>query len=231
MLTVGSMFSGIGGLDLGLERAGMTIVWQAENDPYCCRVLARHWPTVSNLGDVTRIDWSTVERPNVVAAGFPCQDASDAGRLAGIEGEQTGLWAEVARCIRHLRPRWVVLENVTGLLARGFGRVVGDLAALGYDTEWDCVPAAAVGAPHLRARIFVLAHPRGLGGEADDPLQAGWPQPELRAAWDTEPSMARVADGVSRRLVGVVHQQNRAIGNAVVPQVAEHIGRLILEAA
>jgi DNA (cytosine-5)-methyltransferase 1 len=230
-LTVGSLFSGIGGLDLGLERCGMRVIWQSEFDPFCSAVLARHWPDVPNLGDVTSIDWSTVGGCDVVAAGFPCQDASDAGRRAGIDGEQTGLWAEVARCVRHLRPRFVVLENVTGLLSRGFGRVVGDLAALGYDAEWDCVPAAAVGAPHLRARTWVLAYPRGERVEADHSLQAGWPQPQLRAGWDTEPPLGRVVDGVPRRLVGTIHQQNRALGNGVVPQVAEHVGRLILEAA
>jgi DNA (cytosine-5)-methyltransferase 1 len=160
-------------LDLGLERAGMRVIWQAEIDPYCCRVLAKHWPDVPNLGDVTTIDWSTVERPDLICGGFPCQDASDAGDRAGIDGLRTGLWSEVARAVRHLRPRYVLVENVTGLLARGFGRVVGDLAGLGYDAEWDCLPAAAFGAPHLRARTFVLAYPRGERGEADDPLQAG----------------------------------------------------------
>jgi DNA (cytosine-5)-methyltransferase 1 len=230
-LSVVSLFSGIGGLDRGLELAGLRVTHQAETDPFCSLVLARHWPDVPNLGDVTSIDWSTVGGCDVVAAGFPCQDASDAGRRAGIDGEQTGLWVEVARCVRDLRPRFVVLENVTGLLARGFGRVVGDLAALGYDAEWDCVPAAAVGAAHLRARTWVLAYPCGKRGEADDPVQAGWPQPELRAWWDTEPAVDRVADGVPRRLVGAIHQQNRALGNAVVPQVAELVGRLILERA
>lgn len=227
-LTVGSLFTGIGGLDLGLEHAGMHVVWQAENDPYCTRILHKHWPHVPNLGDVTTIDWSNVERPDLVAAGFPCQDASDAGQRAGIDGKQTGLWVEVARCVRHLRPRWVVLENVTGLLARGFGRVVGDLAALGYDTEWDCIPAAAVGAPHLRARTWIVAYPSGQRNEADDALQAGWPQPHLCPRWETEPAVARMVDGVPVRLDGA---RLRALGNAVVPQVAQHIGQLILKAA
>lgn len=228
-LTVGSLFSGIGGIDLGLERAGMRVIWQAEIDPHGCAVLAKHWPHVPNHGDVTTLDWSTVDQPDVLAGGFPCQDVSDAGDRAGIDGLRSGLWAHFATAIRHLRPRYVLVENVTGLLARGFGRVVGDLAAIGYDAEWDCIPAAALGAPHLRARTFVLAYPRGLRGEADDPVQAGWPQPELRAWWDTEPAVDRVADGVPRRLVGRLHRVNRGYGNSVVPQVAEHVGRRLLE--
>ena len=230
-MRVGSLFSGIGGLDLGLERAGMTVVWQSEIDPYACRVLAKHWPDVPNLGDVTKLDWKDVPRVDVLAGGFPCQDVSDAGRRAGIDGELSGLWAHFADAVRHLRPRYVVVENVTGLLARGMGRVVGDLAASGYDAEWDCIPAAAVGAPHLRARWFLLAYPCGERGEADDAVQAGWPEPELCAWWDTEPDVDRVAHGVPRRLVGRLHRANRLLGNAVVPQVAEYIGRRLMEAA
>jgi len=224
-LTVGSLFSGIGGLDLGLERAGMTVRWQSEIDPYACRVLAKHWPTVPNLGDVTTIDWSTVERVDVIAGGFPCQDVSDAGDRAGIEGELSGLWTHFATAVRHLRPDHVLVENVTGLLARGMGRVVGDLAAVGYDVEWDCVPAAALGAPHLRARLFLLAHPRGLRGEADDAVQAGWDEPQLHPWWATEPAVARMADGVPPRVDG---HRLRLLGNAVVPQVAEWVARRLV---
>lgn len=230
-MKVGSLFSGIGGLDLGLERAGMTVIWQSEIDPYASRVLAKHWPHAPNLGDITTIDWSTVERPDVLAGGFPCQDVSDAGRAAGIDGFKSGLWAHFATAIRHLRPRYVLVENVTGLLARGFGRVVGDLAASGYDAEWDCIPAAALGAPHLRARVFVLAYPRGQRRQADDALQAGWPEPQLCAWWQTEPNVDRVVDGLPRRLAGPANEHNGRLGNAVVPQVAEWIGHRIMENA
>jgi DNA (cytosine-5)-methyltransferase 1 len=157
-LTVGSLFSGIGGIDLGLERAGMRVIWQAEVDPYCSRVLANHWPDVPNLGDVTLIDWSSVERPDVLAGGYPCQPFSVAGRQLG-EADERHLWPFFADAIRVLRPRFALLENVPGHLALGFGRVLGDLAEIGYDATWDCVPAAAVGAPHLRDRVFVVAYP------------------------------------------------------------------------
>jgi site-specific DNA-cytosine methylase len=156
MLTVGSLFSGIGGIDLGLERAGMRVVWQSEIDPYASKVLARHWPDVPNLGDITKIDWSLVERPDVVAGGYPCQPFSLAGVRRGAD-DPRHLWPHFYRAIRHLRPRHALLENVPGHLSMGFGRVLGDLAEIGYDVEWCSIPAAAVGAPHLRWRLFAVA--------------------------------------------------------------------------
>jgi DNA (cytosine-5)-methyltransferase 1 len=157
-LTVGSLFAGIGGLDLGLERAGMTVIWQSEIDPYASRVLAKHWPTVPNLGDIKTIDWSTVERPDLICGGYPCQPFSYAGNRQG-DDDPRHLWPHALTAIRHLRPRYVLLENVPGHLSLGFGRVLGDLASIGYDAEWDCFPAAYVGAPHLRYRVFIVAWP------------------------------------------------------------------------
>ena len=132
--TAGGLFSGIGGLELGLERAGFDIVWHAETDPYASKVLAKHWPHVPNLGDVTQIDWRTVERPDLVCGGYPCQPFSYAGRRRG-EDDPRHLWPYMARCLRLLRPGWALLENVPGHLGLGFDTVHADLAALGYDTE------------------------------------------------------------------------------------------------
>lgn len=265
-LTVGSLFSGIGGLDLGLERAGMRVIWNAEVDPYCCRVLKKHWPDVPNLGDVTAIDWSSVERPDVICGGYPCQPFSLAGGRAG-EDDARHLWPYVSDAVRVLRPRYALLENVAGHLSLGFGRVLGDLAEIGYDAEWDCIPAAAIGAPHQRDRVFVVAYPegqrcewsmpgaspsfgalpQGLGPVADanssprdgsrsaSEALPGLPPVERlgrrssstnRRAWPSEPDVGRVAYGVPSRV-----DRLRGLGNAVVPQVAEHVGRLILEAA
>jgi DNA (cytosine-5)-methyltransferase 1 len=224
-----SLFSGIGGLELGLERAGMTVVGQVEIDELCRRVLANHWPEVPRHDDVRSACawWAAEPRPavDVVCGGFPCQDVSDAGRRAGIEGEQSGLWSHFAAVVGFLRPRFVIVENAPGLLARGFGRVLGDLASLGYDAEWDCVPSAAVGAPHLRARVWLLAYPGGVGDGTEDAVQAGWPQPQLRAGWATEPDVGRVADGIPG---GLARRLLKPLGNAVVPQVAEHVGRLVM---
>jgi DNA (cytosine-5)-methyltransferase 1 len=290
---VGSLFSGIGGLDLGLERAGMNVIWQSEIDPYAARVLAKHWPHVPNLGDITVIDWSTVERPDLICGGYPCQPFSLAGVRRG-EGDPRHLWPHFADALRHLRPRYALLENVPGHLSLGFGRVLGDLAELGYDTEWDSIPAAAVGAPHLRYRIFVVAHadiegepgfafdeeprPRimvpdadgdgvrlqpvaiaGSGGTSVAPgdgekrtmadarvvgcdgragvegsgrtttigrqegHHAGDSREPLGRHWAVEPDVGRVAHGVPNRV-----DRLRALGNAVVPQVAEHIGRRLM---
>lgn len=231
-MNVLSLFSGIGGLELGLERSGMTVVGQVEIDPFCQRVLAKHWPEVPRHDDVrTTVEWWTSQpRPRVDLAcgGFPCQDVSDAGRRAGVEGQQSGLWAHFAEIVRVLRPRHILVENTPGLLARGMGRVVGDLASLGYDAEWDCVPAAAVGAAHLRARLWILAHASSKRVEARDRIQAGWPVPRLRSWWLAEPSVGRVAHGAT---AAMVRPQLHALGNAVVPQVTEHIGRLVMAGA
>ena len=163
MLTVGGLFSGIGGFELGLERAGMRVLWHCEQDEFCQRVLARHWPDVPCYPDVRALAADAVPPVDILCGGFPCQDISVAGRGAGIDGARSGLWSEFARLIGELRPPYVLVENVPALLARGFGRVLGDLAALGYDAEWDCLPASAFGAPHQRDRVWVVAYPSGDG--------------------------------------------------------------------
>lgn len=162
MPTFGSLFAGIGGIDLGLERAGWECRWQVEWDEWCQRVLAKHWPDVRRYGDITAVDWSGVERVDLLAGGFPCQPFSMAGKRRG-KADERWLWPEFARAIRELRPGLVLVENVPGLLAGhgGMGSVLGDLASLGYDAEWDSVPAAAVGAPHLRYRVWIVAYPNG----------------------------------------------------------------------
>lgn len=235
-LTVGSLCSGIGGLDLGLERAGMVVRWQAETDPYCSRVLAEHWPGVPNHGDVTTIDWSTVDPVDVVCAGYLCQPFSDAGRRRGAD-DPRHLWPFVHGAVRHLRPRFVVLENVAGHLRLGFDVVLADLAALGFHAEWSLVSACSVGASHMRRRLFVVAYPAGEGPPWGD---AG-PQGLAGEAWGLEPerlgrSALRPPDGVEPGVVGRTHGipdrvgRVRALGNAVVLQVAERVGCLIVAA-
>lgn len=164
-MRIGSLFSGAGGLDMGVQAViGGTIAWHSEIDPGACRVLAHRYPSVPNLGDITAIDWAAVEPVDVLTAGFPCQPVSSAGRQLGDQDERW-LWDEVARAVSELRPGLVVLENVRGLLTAGggrlFGRVVGSLAELGYDATWHGLRASDVGAPHGRFRVFVVAHPAG----------------------------------------------------------------------
>jgi DNA (cytosine-5)-methyltransferase 1 len=158
---VGGLFSGIGGLELGLEWAGMQTAWQVERDPYACRVLAKHWPDVPRYDDVTTFQPATAAPVDLLCGGFPCQPHSLAGRRLA-SGDERDLWGHFARVIREAQPKWVVAENVPGLLSseggRYFGRVLADLAALGFDAEWFCFSAKEVGAPHRRDRVFIVAH-------------------------------------------------------------------------
>lgn len=167
MPTLGSLFSGFGLLDLGLTRAGFDVIWHAESTPAACRVLEHRWPGVPNLGDVTKIDWSTVERPDVVAGGFPCPPFSTAGKRLGRDDPRY-LWPEVARCLRELGPRGALLENVAALLTvdggRIFADILGDLSEAGFDAEWTVVRASDLGAPHRRERVFIAAHARSASG-------------------------------------------------------------------
>tara|TARA_E500000331_G_scaffold348731_1_gene390793 strand:+ start:405 stop:1250 length:846 start_codon:yes stop_codon:yes gene_type:complete len=274
MFTFGSLFAGIGGIDLGLERAGFGCRWQVEIDPFCRRVLEKHWPAVEKHKDITELDFDALERVDLLAGGFPCQDLSSAGKREGIDGVKSGLWAEFYRCICAIRPRAVFVENVSGLLVSGLGRVLGDLAASGYNAEWDCLSAAAVGAPHIRDRVFVTAYcsDTDKNGKSAQPVNDkeaqrvpsfcasgkipdadGQPLRELGKrkrkqqrkprtaksgifgndwadriagfeAWKVEPTICGMVDGVPYRM-----DRNRALGNAVVPQCAELVGRGIFE--
>jgi DNA (cytosine-5)-methyltransferase 1 len=236
-LTIGSLFSGIGGLELGLERAGVGhTVWQVEQSEYCRAVLAKHWPDATRYEDVRNVGSHNLAAVDVVCGGFPCQDISQQGRRAGMDGRRSGLWREFARIVRELRPHYIVVENVARLLADGMGRVLGDLAESGFDAEWDCIPASALGAPHERDRVFILAYDRR---ERSEGISA-WPLSrvarvprfeDVRRFEDLagrsdlpEPLVRRAGDGIP----GGVDATN-ALGNAVVPQVAEVVGRVILE--
>jgi DNA (cytosine-5)-methyltransferase 1 len=230
-----SLCSGIGALELGLERAGMTTVGQVERDPFCQRVLAKHWPEVPKHDDVlTAVDWwQSQPRPGVdlVAAGFPCQPVSHAGKRAG-EDDERWLWPDVDRLIGALRPEWVLFENVPGLRTLGLGTVLADLDRRGYRVRVGTVSACAVGAPHTRERLFGVAHAPGFRQQrrwsprpAPQGLEHEGRRQEPRRSWSAESRPHGVAYGVPARV-----DRLKAIGNAVVPQVAEHIGRLIVAA-
>lgn len=242
-LTYLSLFSGIGGLDLGLDRAGWTCVGQVEWDAYCRTVLDRHWPEVPKHDDVrTAPDWWAREpRPAVrlVAGGFPCQPFSSAGLRLGTGDPRWG-WPWFRAVVRAVRPDYVLVENVAALLDDfdAFGRILGDLVEDGFDADWTVLSACSLGAPHTRERLFLVAHPAGIDGERDLSLptavevgRAGagatggdaWPD-----RWLPEPAVGRVAHGLAKRLVA---PQLRGLGNAVVPQVGELVGRLIREHA
>jgi len=312
-LTVGSLFSGIGGFDLGLERAGMKVIWQSEIDPFACKVLKKHWPDVPNLGDIKKIDWTNIERPDVICGGYPCQPFSTAGKRGGAT-DPRHLWPAMFNAICLLRPRYALMENVRGHLSMGFDQVLGDLASVGFNAEWQVIPAAAVGAPHKRDRVFIVAYPNNArvgtqrrevqrqkssgeqkreviaryvfsrrGAEMADTeseqsdvrqrrnnktqCQTQGLQTQVRTSstnvadtdgefvgqygsssdvanesqqwhdqrerqttndfgqwWEVEPDVGRVANGVPDRV-----DRLRGLGNAIVPQVAELVGALVVE--
>ena len=305
-----ALFAGIGGIGLGLKRAferrGLPFrtVCYVEWDDYCVEVLKARMrdgllDDAPIWGDITTFDgrpWAGCV--DIVTGGFPCQDLSFAGKGAGLEGERSGLFFELMRVVREVRPGIVLLENVPALLVRGFGRVAAEMAAGGYGLQWDCIPAAAVGAPHRRDRAFILAYAKGYGSRVREgrveafrdvwqlPLGScgedvadtecegleGYGRPEQCAGeqpvaaggteagkgkdvsdstseqvglagfawqrgcleefarrigvpqWAVEPDVERVADGVPDRVDRI-----RALGNAVVPQVAEYVGERLIE--
>jgi DNA (cytosine-5)-methyltransferase 1 len=229
-LNVLDLFSGIGGFSLGLERipgAFRTIAF-AEIDPYCRRVLAARWPDVPNLGDVRGVTGEGLGPVDVITGGFPCQDISRCkpNERDGLDGEQSGLWSEYARLIERVRPRYAIVENVPELLVRGMGQLLGDLAAIGYDAEWEGIPAAAFGAPHLRARQWILSYPSSFGDRlAQGSVLARWPSFIDRSWWASEPGISRVDDGIPDRV-----DRCAATGNAVIPAIVKAIGHCILAA-
>jgi DNA (cytosine-5)-methyltransferase 1 len=315
-LTFGSLFAGVGGIDLGFERCGMRCKWQVEINDYATKVLEKHWPEVHRERDIRQCGASNLERVDIIAGGFPCQDISYAGLGAGLDGERSGLFFEAVRLVRELQPRAVVLENVAALLTRGLDRVLGTLAEIGYDAQWHCIPAAYLGAPHIRDRVFVLAYSKSVGdqewrqplarangtrksrakrvdvdgrfsgtpdvadtrrelrkpraskrpesnaqaersSEANDDQRCGedvadaagggWKRScesvscsesedanrKLQLTgngcgsggwWAVEPAVGRVANGIPRRV-----DRLRGLGNAVVPQVAELVGRMVID--
>jgi len=160
-MKMGSLFSGIGGLDLGLEKSipGLQTVWQVEKEPFCRSVLERHWPNTKRYDDVRTVGAHNLEPVDVLCGGFPCQDISIAGKGEGLHGERSGLWWEFHRLINDLRPRVAVMENVSAITIRGLSAVVGSLAEIGYDCQWTIISAAQCGAPHLRRRWFGVAYP------------------------------------------------------------------------
>ena len=236
MLTFGSLFAGIGGIDLGLERAGLRCCWQVEIDDYATRVLERHWPAVARYRDIRDCGAHNLASVDVAAGGFPCQGISDAGRQRGLDDPRSGLWREFARIIRELRPRYVLVENVAALLDRGMGDVLGDLAALGYDAEWSVLSSCAMGAAHTRERVFIVAYADRLDGwpRFRDSFAREYRALQTRDRFESSRSRQRTRLATPSQLYGGADGlpygmgRNRGIGNAVAPDVAETIGRAIM---
>ena len=287
------LFSGIGGFSLGLERAGMSTVAFCEVDKKAQLVLKKHWPSIPIFDDVKTLNKEKLDECSIsvelICGGFPCQDLSVAGSGAGLEGNRSGLWYEYYRLIKEIKPSWVIIENVSVLRSRGLGTVLKGLSEIGYDAEWHCIPASAVGAPHRRDRIWIVAYPssgrlkglhygdtksndvksssldsdsdskhRGSKPQFSDDRERkeiydelGWVRPEIsdtmreglgrqrtlssrigselsdtrnNSWWEVEPDVGRVAHGVPNRV-----DRLKQLGNSIVPQIAELIGRAIMD--
>lgn len=256
-LKVLDLFSGIGGFSLGLERTGgFETVAFCEIEEFQRKVLKRHWPEVLCYHDVReltgeRLRADGISGVDIITGGFPCQDISEAGKRRGLaEGTRSGLWGEIVRIASDVRPALIIVENVADLLVgpkfkpgAWFGRVLGDLAELGYDAEWENIPAAAVGAAHRRERVWIVAHDPQAGNSEFSETCCG-----EDAAWKKRPKFTDEFPGVLRRarsflgkfpseprvgrmVHGVPRPMDRlgALGNSVVPQIPEMIGNAILE--
>ena len=269
VMTFGSLFAGIGGFDLGLERAGMICRWQVENNPFCNKILAKHWPDVKRYGDIKDVGKHNLESVDLICGGFPCQPFSVAGKQRGKEDDRY-LWPEMLRVITEVKPTWIIGENVAGIIRMELDQVLFDLEDQGYEAQPLVIPACAVDAPHRRDRVWIVAHsakqrerrrrvqrsnkdratikewasdkftrPGKNVADAqcinDDSTRYGTGKncrQQSREAkifrdgykWLPESGICRVANGVSRRV-----DRLRALGNAVVPQIVEIIGRYIVD--
>ena len=248
-LTIGSCFSGIGGLELGFEwTGGFETKWQIEWDESASEVLKKNWPNIVRYSDIR--DVTSPPPVDIICGGFPCQDVSRAGKRAGITGNRSGLYIELLRTIRMVRPKLSIMENVAALVDDGIDTVLGDLAQEGNDAEWDCLSACEFGAPHARERVFLLAYPGSqsftlplfarYGEEAitRNKTTQKWGENRYvsemgyKAAqgirddkkWLPEPEVPRMVNGIPSELDSI-----KQLGNAVVPQVAQKIGEMILE--
>ncbi len=233
-LTVLDIFSGIGGFSLGLERTGgFKTVAFCEIEPYCRAVLRKHWPDVPIFEDVTKLGAADVGPVDVICGGFPCQQTSTAaaihGKRAGLAGEASGLFSEMLRLVRECRPKWCIVENPLGVETWA-GEIAGSLEGAGYGVSKSELSASDLGLPHSRRRVFFVANLDGARLEVARPIKSPKTAERQRRAvardfWQqTEPGVWRMDDGVPSRM-----NRLRALGNAVIPQVVEVIGRAILE--
>ncbi len=244
-LTVGSLFSGIGGIEIGFEKQGFKTEWFVEKEPYAQEILRKRFPSTKIYEDITQIDFRTVPKIDILTGGFPCQDISHAGKGVGITGDRSSLWKYYSEAIRILRPRIAFIENVSALAIRGLNVVLSDLAKIGYDAEWYNISASSVGAYHKRERIFIIAYPHS-NRKSDESINEGEGQGVLdevsntnkrgmreletlregdvtsEVSWESESKLGRVANGISNRVDRI-----ECLGNAVVPQCAEVFAKAI----
>ena len=243
-MKVFDLFSGIGGFALGLERAGFETVGFCEIDEYCQKILALHFPGIPIYSDIRELTTAEIGDVDMLCGGFPCQDVSSSGKGMGINAERSGLWSEYHRLITEVSPRYVLIENVLGLLRGGkgewFKKILFDLASVGYDAEWHCISAAYIGAPHIRDRVWIIAYPAGVRhGNLARYIKRAAAMEKGRNHYtaNKQPYVAldksriftypdseypRGYDGLSAEL-----DATRALGNSIIPQIATILGMAI----
>lgn len=229
------LFSGIGGFSLGLERAGMETIAFCEIEEYPRQVLRKHWPNVPIFEDVRKLKGEAVGTVDVICGGYPCQPFSLSGERRGADDDRH-LWPEVARLVREIRPRWLVCENVYGHISLGLDEVLSELEGDGYTAEALVIPACAVGLWHRRDRVWIIANNTSQHLQEQKMAHTKTQLPKLGgianaarvriSEWEADqPSMAGVAHGIPHWV-----DRSKALGNAVVPQIPEIIGRAIMAA-
>lgn len=236
----GSLFSGIGGFDLAAQWMGWENVFQVEIDPFCQKVLAKNFPNVKRYGDIKQFDGTEwAGKIDILTGGFPCQDISiSKNKAIGIKGQRSGLWNDYSRVISKINPKIIIGENTTQLLRRGFEKVLCDFSEMGYYAEWGCFQAYQVGAPHIRERLFFIAHSFGdrWGNDLSKEIKynfgrslKAWPNIQAFVLANTEesqyagdPENIRIGDGVPDWVDRI-----KGLGNAIVPQVAYEIFKAI----
>ncbi len=244
-LTVGSLFSGIGGFDLGFEKAGMEIRWQVEIDEFCQKVLKKHWPNVERFDDIKNIQ----ELPYVdlICGGFPCQPVSTCGRHKGDEDERW-LWPEFYRIVCMVKPEWIVVENAAGLLSAKngqlFGGILANLAQSGYDAEWQVFSASQFGLPHIRKRLFLVAYSNSKRLHKNIFSKKSYLQYDkeryklsndssiyidvFKRSYPNISDYIREANGISSKLDKFRKERIKSLGNSIVPTIVEYIGKSII---
>ena len=236
------LFAGIGGFALGAYWSGFKADkhYFSEIDPFCIELYQLRFPSAIPLGDIKMINANNLPQGDwIITGGFPCQDISTAGEGEGIYGERSGLWFEMWRLIRDLRPRFAIIENVRAITFRGLSDVLSSLAEIGYDAEWQDIQASDLGYPHRRERIWVVAYPHGAGWERIlcCNIKDCSKKEEQKATLDIssnpflqfekrmgEPAVFGVDNGIPRQV-----DRLRALGNAIVPQIAELLFKKILK--
>jgi DNA (cytosine-5)-methyltransferase 1 len=242
------LFSGIGGFALGFKRAGgFETIGFCDNDKKTHLVLKKNFPGVPIYDDVKTLKGEQVGSVDIITGGFPCQDISLAGKGAGLAGERSGLWFEMHRIIKETRPKWVIAENVSALRSRGLEQVLWSLAEIGYDAEWHCIPASAIGAPHRRDRIWIVAYPNSgveaNGRECTSSSQESneWGDKQRRGLCDDRKRRIRcsgnnpknvLADTYSpqcqgRRLSGRIHKENTNFSRTSWWEVEPNVDRVV----